>query len=737
MADRRREHQTLLHVTTLSLRHGTDLRAILHAATVAATDVTGAEHGAFFYHDRDEHGDRLDLFTLSGARADEFPASEPVRHTPLFAPTFTGADPVRIDDLAADPRYGHGTTGGLPSHHRPVRSYLAVPVTSNGGRVIGAMLFGHSEPGRFDEEAEAAAVSAARGAGIAVDNALLLGEQRAARELAEDREAAAAAAAARTALLQSITALLSTSATTADIAASVPRAVTEAAGCTSAALYLLDPVHGVLTGGGHPPVPPELARAFSTVRADVDDPVAEAFRTGAPVVSTGGAAHRFTGAGAALPWTVLSTLAVPLVERSGRPMGALAVNWADAEPRDDEVTLFSSVAAQVSLALERAQLLDAERAARENLATSVAALTDLARTLQRGLLPQRLPVLERVSVAVRYQPAVVGAEVGGDWYDAIAVDDGVVFVIGDVQGHSTTAAGLMGQLRTAVRAYVTEGHGPGAALERTNRLLVDQAEELFATCCLVRLDQGSGTVAVATAGHPAPLVADAAGLRELDVEPGPPLGVDAAATFPTAAHRLRGRSRVVLYTDGVVESRADQLDAGVESLRRTVAAATGAPCEELADRIMASIPHRLDDDAAMLVLEYAGPSADLEEANLPLPADVRAVAQARTFLRTALNAWGAADLLDEAELVLSELVTNALVHTDCATGVLLRYDRGAQRLTISVQDRSTRHPRERHADADALGGRGLGIVEAVADDWGVWVEGDGKTVWAELAVEVP
>ncbi|MCI2237455.1 SpoIIE family protein phosphatase [Paenibacillus sp. TRM 82003] len=516
----------------------------------------------------------------------------------------------------------------------------------------------------------------------------------------------------------------------------MPRAVVEATDCAAAALYLVDPVRGILTGNGHPPLPPELT-ALRTVALGADDPLADAIRTGTPVVLTGAGARRPAGPPEQLPWTAVSTLAVPLVERNGRSLGVLVVERDDAEPTDVEVSLFTSVAAQVALALERAQLLDAERAARENLAVSVSALTELARTLQRGLLPQRLPVLERVAVAVRYQPAVVGAEVGGDWYDAVALDDDVVFVIGDVQGHNTTAAGLMGQLRTAVRAYVTEGHGPGAALERTNRLLAEMAEELFATCCLVRLDQGSGTVTVATAGHPAPLVVDGAGLRELDVEPGPPLGVDPEAAYPTATHRLRRRSRVVLYTDGVVESRAEQLDQGLESLRRTVAAHAGASCEELASRIMASIPHRLDDDAAMLVLEYAGPSAQLEEAALPLPADVRAVAQSRAFLRTALDAWDAAELLDEAELVLSELVTNALVHTDSATGVLLRYDRAARRLTISVQDRSTRHPRERHADPDALGGRGLGIVEAVADDWGVSLEGEGKTVWAELAIETP
>ncbi|NAZ88206.1 SpoIIE family protein phosphatase, partial [Kineococcus indalonis] len=653
--------------------------------------------------------------------------------------TFQGAAPVRIADVLTDPRFGHGRTSGLPPGHVPVRSYLAVPVTSTGDRVIGALLLGHGEPGRFDEEAEAVAVAAARGAATAVDNALLLGAHRAARELAEERGAAAEAAAARTALLQSITALLSTSATTADITACVPRAVAEAAGCTSAALYLADRPRGRLVGHGHPPAPPELAATLGTLDLHGDDSVARAVRTGRPVVVRDVVAEPLGDPDLVLPWPTLSTVAVPLVDRDGTVLGALVVNRDAVDPDDDDVELFASVAAQVALALERARLLDAERAAGEELARSLSALTELARTLQRGLLPRRLPALQRVDVAVRHQPAVVGAEVGGDWYDAVALDDDVVFVIGDVQGHNTTAAGLMGQLRTAVRAYLTEGHGPAAALERTNRLLAEQTEELFATCCVVRLDQGSGTVTVATAGHPAPLAADERGLRELTADPGPPLGVDPAAAFPATTHRLHGRSRVVLYTDGVVESRADQLEGGALALRRTVrdstAADPGITCEQLADRITAGIPHRLDDDAAMLVLEYRGPTAQLEEAWLPLPGDVRAVAQARAFLRTALSAWDADALLDEAELVLSELVTNALVHTDAPGAVLLRYDRGARRLTVNVHDRSTRHPLERHAGPEALGGRGLGIVQAVADSWGVSVAGDGKTVWAELAVE--
>ena len=738
MVERRRD-QPLLAITHLALRDGRDLRTVLEAATRATTEAVGAEYGAFFYHDRDVHGDRLDLLTLAGAGVREFPEAEPVRHTALFAPTFEGADPVRVDDVHLDPRFGHGSTHGLPDTHRDVRSYLAVPVTAvdDATHVIGAMLFGHSAPGRFDAEAEATALSAARGAAVAIDNALLLGEQLEARRLAEDREAAAAAAAARTALLQSVTALLSTSATTADITGAVPRRVAEAMGCVSVALYLRDDARDVLVRHGHPPVSPEHEATAGTMAIDAGNPVTEAVLTGRPVVAPPERIAQYLRAHGVPDAPQRSGLAVPLVERSGRAVGALAADWPGPEDRAGEVPLFASVAAQVSLALERAQLLDAERAARESLAGSVAALTDLARTLQRGLLPQRLPVLDRVRVAVRYQPAVVGAEVGGDWYDALEVDDGVVFVIGDVQGHNTTAAGLMGQLRTAVRAYVSEGHGPGAALERTNRLLVDQTDELFATCCLVRLDQEAGTVAVASAGHPPPLVVRGHDLSELSVEPGPPLGVEHAATYPEQSHRLDGDCRVVMYTDGVVESRSDQLESGARALRRNALAAAGTDPEELAGRIMAGIPHRLDDDAAMLVLAYRGPSTQVEEAVLPLASDLRAVAHARTFLAAALTAWDAGDLLEEAELVLSELVTNALVHTDSAAGVTLRFEPARRRLTVAVRDASTRHPRERHAGEDALGGRGLAIVEALSAAWGVAAEGAGKTVWAELRGYVP
>ncbi|GAB7190828.1 hypothetical protein NUM3379_15350 [Kineococcus sp. NUM-3379] len=686
--ERRVEQHTLHALCELTARHGVDLCGVLDSVVAAVTALTGAAHGA------------------------------------LSAPGPTGHEEVLVQagDLP-------GAPGDLP---QAPGARLGVPVHADSRQV--ATLWLTASPGAaLPPGAERAAGAAATTAGIAVTHALLSTAERTARERAEDREAAASGTAGRIALLQRITALLSTSATTADITARVPAAIVEALGCDSAALYLHDPAHGVLVGTGHPPLPPAVQARLGVVPVDAATPVGEAAHTRRAVTFSRQDAGRYAGLGGLEPGSVSSGLAVPMLTPDRRLLGVLNVNWTEARPRtNDDIALFGGVVAQVTLAVERAKLLDAERAARVDLASSVNALTELARTLQRGLLPRSLPSLERVDVAVRYQPAVVGAEVGGDWYDAIETDGAVVFVIGDVQGHSTTAAGLMGQLRTAVRAYVTEGHGPAAVLERTNRLLVALGDELFATCCLVQLDQDTGDVTVATAGHPLPLARDERGLRELHAEPGPPLGVVEGVVFEQSAGRLHGRGRVVLYTDGVVESVADQLDSGTEALRRSLSDGADLTCEDLATAIMASIPHRLDDDAAMLVLEYAGPVAERDEATLPLPADLRSVADARAFLRTALRAWGGDPLSDTAELVLTELVTNALVHTDGDASVGLRYDRDGKRLLISVQDTSTRRPTAREAAPGATGGRGLAIVGALAQEWGVAMEGDGKSVWAEV-----
>ncbi|WP_345714028.1 SpoIIE family protein phosphatase [Kineococcus glutinatus] len=729
--------RTLLEVATLSLREGHDLRAILDEVTAAGVEATGADFGAFFYTDEDEKGSRLDLFSLAGQGGRTFPASTPVRHTPLFDPTFSGQGTVRVGDVTRDARYGHNAHGGVPAGHAAVRSYLATPVRSTDGRVLGALLFAHGEPDRFDDAAQRAAETVAAQAAVAVDNARLFAAERAARQAAERERALARAATRRMQQLQRITALLSGTASAGDVITLVPTAVTDVVACHSAAVYMLDPAADALVGSGSPTLPPQVAALLPHLPLTVDNHVTEAFRTREPVCLLVRDQDRYPAYDDIDVGDIRASLAVPVLDAGGRTTGVLIVNSAeDAEFAAEEVDLFRSVAAQVSLALDRAHLYDAERAARRQLGASVAALTDLARTLQQGMLPRSLPALERARVAVRYQPATAGAEVGGDWYDAVRARDHVVFVIGDVQGHSTAAAALMGQLRTAVRAYVSEGHGPAAVLRRTNRVLHDLGHELFATCCLLQLDQRTGVAVVASAGHPVPVVADAGGVRELAVSPGLPLGIEPEASYEVAVHELALPTRIALYTDGVVETSAAPLAVGEEALRRALLAGA-ADVERLADQVLASIPHRLTDDAAVLLVDYAGPRVRGREVAVTLPADLRAVAAARRFLRAELGGWRLEEVVDTSELVISELVTNALVHTDEPPVVTLRYVSEAGELTLAVRDRSTRLPQERVADPEAPGGRGLLVVERLADSWGVTPHEDGKTVWAELTVTAP
>lgn len=431
--------------------------------------------------------------------------------------------------------------------------------------------------------------------------------------------------------------------------------------------------------------------------------------------------------------------AAPLLTPDGHALGTLCVF--DVEPREltaEQTAGLVDLADLVMALFDRQQRArrEADRAGQVARAEHAA---EMARTLQEGLLPLTLPTSELVRTAARYLPAAGSAEIGGDWYDAVRLDGRLVFAIGDVQGHNSRAAALMGQLRTAVRAYVSEGHCPAVALERTNQLLLGLDSDLFATCCLVELDERTGEVRVASAGHPPPLVLDTAGrVRALEVEPGPPLGVDPAAAFPALGLELPSRSRLVLYTDGVVEAPGRQLAEGTATLVATLRTWAASGCEDLADRVLAPVlsgrddPLQHEDDIALLVVDYAGPLASCREARLQLPGDARAAQAARAHLRATLDVWGLPGLRDVGELVVSELVTNAVLHSGAPTLLTLRHDRATARLSVGVADGSSRHPAPRAADEDALGGRGMHIVEAVSERWWVAPRGGGKTVWAEL-----
>ncbi|MFF7236116.1 SpoIIE family protein phosphatase [Streptomyces collinus] len=282
---------------------------------------------------------------------------------------------------------------------------------------------------------------------------------------------------------------------------------------------------------------------------------------------------------------------LPLIA-SGRPVGTCVLAYAGphAFPADERAVL-TSLGGLIAQALERALLYDAKHR--------------LAQGLQQSLLPHSLVRLPGIEAAARYLPATLGMEIGGDFYDLVPARPLAAAVIGDVQGHNVTAAALMGQIRTGVRAYTTVGQPPQEVMRSTNQLLVDLGAELFASCLYLRLDPARGKAVMARAGHPPPLVRRPDGrVRVLDLAGGPLLGIDASATYPTTEVSLAPGSVLVLYTDGLVESPGVDIEDSLVELGALLAEVGDQPLEHLADELVrhsAAARERVDDVAVLLL----------------------------------------------------------------------------------------------------------------------------------------
>lgn len=282
---------------------------------------------------------------------------------------------------------------------------------------------------------------------------------------------------------------------------------------------------------------------------------------------------------------------LPLIA-SGRPVGTCVLAYTERHPFPaDERAVLTSLGGLIAQALERAVLYDAKH--------------QLAHGLQAALLPHGLPSLPGIDAAARYLPATQGMDIGGDFYDLVPVDGMAAAVIGDVQGHNVTAAGLMGQIRTAVRAYTTVGHTPAEVMRSTNRLLIDLGAELFASCLYLRLDPRRGRAVMARAGHPPPLLRRPDGrVRVLDLAGGPLLGIDGSAVYPTTEVELAPGSVLALYTDGLIESPGVDIEDALADLGRQLAEAGDRPLDELADELVrrsAAARERIDDVALLLL----------------------------------------------------------------------------------------------------------------------------------------
>jgi PAS domain S-box-containing protein len=289
--------------------------------------------------------------------------------------------------------------------------------------------------------------------------------------------------------------------------------------------------------------------------------------------------------------SVASVLAVPL-RVDGTAIGALHVGTLFTRRfTDDDAAMLALAADRAGLAIQRVRLYEREHA--------------IAEELQRSLLPAELPVVEGVATAARYMPAGAGSQVGGDWYDVVVQPDGkLLLIIGDVAGRGIVAASRMGQLRSALRAYAFDGHGPASVLERLNAFHIGLHQRGMATVGLVSVDPGTGELRYAKAGHPPALVVAPDGATTwLDQAVGVPLGAIDDATYEEGTATLSPGSTLVLYTDGLVELRGELLDRGFERLERSTIAAPediDALCDAVLEGTLADPD--VDDDVTLLVL---------------------------------------------------------------------------------------------------------------------------------------
>nr|WP_234362371.1 SpoIIE family protein phosphatase [Streptomyces sp. IMTB 1903] len=366
----------------------------------------------------------------------------------------------------------------------------------------------------------------------------------------------------------------------------------------------------------------------------------------------------------------------------------------------------------------------------------------IADELQRTMLPDSLPQPTGVRLASRYLPAAETARVGGDWYDAIPLPGSrVALVVGDVMGHSMTSAAIMGQLRTTAQTLAQLDLPPAEVLHHLDEQAQRLGTDRMATCMYAVYDPVAHRITIANAGHPPPVLLHLGGRAEvLRVPPGAPIGVG-GVDFEAVELDAPAGATLLLYTDGLVESRLRDVWTGIEQLRErlaTTAQLTGLdhppPLEALCDDVLDMLgPGDRDDDIALLAARFDG-IAPSDVAYWFLDPEETAPGRARRFARRALTRWGLEELSDSLELLVSEVVTNAVRYAERPVTLrLLRTDV----LRCEVGDDSPQLPRQRRARDTDEGGRGLFLVNRLARRWGATRLSSGKVVWFELPLPGP
>jgi PAS domain S-box-containing protein len=467
---------------------------------------------------------------------------------------------------------------------------------------------------------------------------------------------------------------------------------------------------GAATGFG------SAAKAPDTV--PIGDVLRQVVVEGRPVILDGmhGGAGLDPMLGAAAPRALMAS---PLTVK-GRMAGVVEIGSRKARRfSPEEESLLVLMADRAGLAIEHARAYERE--------------VGTVEMLQRSLLPDRLPKLPGVKIAARYLPG--GADVGGDWYDAIPLEDGRVgLAMGDVVGHGLGAASLMGQLRHAARAYALEGHSPPAVLDRLDRLVRSLQGAQMATLLYLVVDSDLRTVRFASAGHVPPLVVSPdAEARFLEGAPNPPLGVFESSGHEEITVELEPGSTIVLYTDGLVEERGVSIDAGLDALRR--AAEHPADPEELCDHLVDSMlaVHPKGDDIAVLALQALPARSD--PLHLEVSTDPTRLRDVRRQLAAWLRRGGASEEdVEIAQMACHEACSNAIEHGygfgEGTFTIDARMENG--KVVLEVADRG--HWIERPEGGLPHRGRGLALMKALMDAVQLSHDGDGTRVRMERGV---
>jgi serine phosphatase RsbU (regulator of sigma subunit)/anti-sigma regulatory factor (Ser/Thr protein kinase) len=386
----------------------------------------------------------------------------------------------------------------------------------------------------------------------------------------------------------------------------------------------------------------------------------------------------------------------------------------------------------------------AEVATIERLATRAAIWMDNARlhdqlrrtaiSLQKAMLPTSLVAPAGLEVAHRYLPGSDVAVVGGDWFDVIGLAGGrVALVVGDVMGHGTQAATVMGQLRTAVRTLAAVDLPPAEVLAHLDDLMPNIDGTLFATCLYAVYDPATQQCSISRAGHVPPLVVRPDGTAEVlhQVGPGLPLGLGGdVGTFDTLDIDVPDGSLFVLCTDGLLENKARDIDSGLRLLRENLSAEPGRPLQEICDQVVKELDLTKDrDDIALLISRLHALPRD-RSAAWWIPGEPRQVARCRRLVRETLTGWQLGELRDTVELLVSELVTNAIQHA--GGDIRLRLQRDEDGLLCEVCDNTRTPPELQELSATAERGRGILLVKELSRRWGYRRTASGKVVWFTL-----